>query len=123
MPPENVTPFLEGELAMTARMLAAATAAMYALMMGIVTPVTLAHAKSDSEIENLIQRWHEANYQCRGGSGDESKQACGKRDVLDELLDDRGYCHGKIGEYPIDNKWHRWSEILPLGRRMSGAVA
>src|SRR5215216_1450096 len=57
--------------------------------------------------DKLLDRWHEANGYCRGGSGEETIWWCTVRDGLDEILSTRGWCYGKTGQAGYQMQWHK----------------
>jgi hypothetical protein len=59
--------------------------------------------------EGLIQRWQEANGNCRGGSVDspETLVWCDLRSSIDELLALNDFCYGRESEISFEMSWHQ----------------
>lgn len=56
---------------------------------------------------DLIEFWHDANGDCRGSTNLEvSMPGCGKRDLLDEMLAQRGWCYTQPHWSGSENIWH-----------------
>lgn len=55
-----------------------------------------------------INRWHDLNGLCRGGSGDnpETMVRCAERDSVGRALGGMGWCHGREGEVGYQHEWH-----------------
>lgn len=66
-------------------------------------------AQSRNDPKTMQRLWHEANGQCRGGSGDDPKTdlACDEREAYSKRLNQLGWCYGKEGEAGYQHKWHR----------------
>ena len=64
---------------------------------------------------DLITMWHTSNGTCRGSSDPESYlPECGKRELLDQLITQRGWCYTQPGWSGAQNIWHVCSEELGL---------
>ena len=66
-------------------------------------------AYSRPKTSSIIDRWHEANDFCRGGSGDDKDTLawCSVREALSEVLAARDWCYGKQSEAEYQHKWHK----------------
>lgn len=72
-------------------------------------PPTVAGSPRPKSAKSMIADWSDLNGRCRGGSGNDPRtmSACDDRDALSANLDATGWCHGKVGEWVGDAKWHR----------------
>lgn len=68
---------------------------------------TVTSGDTESDIKRLIAAAVDADSRCRGGPNDGPVDACDLRTELDDELNDRGYCLGKIDEPNALWRWHK----------------
>lgn len=63
---------------------------------------------ADRKSDELIEKWEEANEDCRGGFGDDPRTAvaCARRDQLANELEKRNLCFGRDGQSRSEYEWH-----------------
>lgn len=66
-------------------------------------------AVQSADENTIFEDWHEANEQCRGGSGDDpaTEAACTHREQLAEQLKKQGLCFGRKKQSHSDYEWHK----------------
>jgi len=77
-------------------------------------PVNGAWAEQDKPVPPLpvaalTKRWYDADYRCRGGSGDSpaTDAACDERERYTKRLHALGQCYGKNDQFGPDMRWHQ----------------
>ena len=74
-----------------------------------VTCAWSAQAQGNLDPRRLIGAERAANSLCGGGSGNSNStwEACGRRDALEQVLGEIGWCYGREGEAGYQMEWHR----------------
>jgi hypothetical protein len=87
---------------------------MFLLAAGALSPcATFGSPSNEVLTSKLFEDYGHNDTACRGGSGgsNETWMACGARDYIGELLRQRGWCHGKHGEYSAQMQWHECTPV------------
>lgn len=60
--------------------------------------------------ELLIEEYRGADDECRGGGSEQTEAWCERREQISKILDERGWCYGRAGEFGYEMGWHKCSE-------------